>query len=326
MEKLAKKNIGDYSPNRRYDNDYKRLSWPKDWLIKLISLFFAIFLWYFVAGEDRVDMNVRIPVEIVNLPRDLVISNQFKDILDVTVSGPRSIIREISRQHISRSIDLSHATPGNIVIDNKNDSMSFPRGITVLRVQPSHIILLLDKLIQKDLPIRYLTMGRPAAEYELDGIDLEPKQLTISGPQTLIDKEADIPTKAIDLTGLSNAVTRQVFLKIPPELADLVGEPSITAHIKIKQKIVEREIGKIPIIVNGLSGNRQARLETKIVKVKVRIPLIMVNKHDNLKKLFKAEINAEAASGRQELKVKVTSKPGIFIEEIAPPTVGVTIK
>ena len=51
---------------------------PKNWVLKLLSFFFALFLWYFVVGEDKVDMNVTLPFELVNLPRDLVISNQFK--------------------------------------------------------------------------------------------------------------------------------------------------------------------------------------------------------------------------------------------------------
>ncbi|NOX25960.1 MAG: hypothetical protein GXP59_07605 [Deltaproteobacteria bacterium] len=303
-----------------------KLFWSRDWLIKLISLFFAIFLWYFVAGEDRVDMNVRIPVEIVNLPRDLVISNQFKDVLDVTVSGPRSIIRDIARQHISRSIDLSHAAPGNIVIDNKNDSMSFPRGITVLRVQPSHIVLSLDRLIKKTIPVKYVTRGVPAAAYELAGIDLNPDQLTISGPQMLLNQESNIPTKAIDLNGLSNTITRQVFLKIPPAIADLTGEQSVTVRIKIKKKMVARRVGKIPIIVMGLAKNRRVRLETRIARVKIRLPLLMVNEYRNLKKLFRAEVNADLPPGRYELPVNVSGQPGIIIEEIVPPTVGITIR
>ena len=80
---------------------------PKNWALMLLSFFFALFLWYFVVGEDKVDMNVTIPVEIVNLPRDLVISNQFKKQLEVTISGQRSLIRALTEQHISRSIDLS---------------------------------------------------------------------------------------------------------------------------------------------------------------------------------------------------------------------------
>ncbi len=326
MEKLAKKNIRGYQTAKLSWPSVRPRSYAKDWLIKLISLFFAIFLWYFVAGEDRVDMNVKIPVEIVNLPRDLVISNQFKDTLDVAVSGPRSIIRDISRQNISRSIDLSHATPGNIVIDNQNDSISFPRGITVLRVQPSHIILLLDKLIQKNIPIKYTVNGVPAKDYELEGVDLQPAHLTISGPQTIIGQVNNIQTKPIDLTGLSNAVTRQIFLTIPPKIADLVGEPSVTAHIRIKKIIVEREIGKIAIIVNGADNKNNFVLETKIVKIRIRLPLTMVHKYKNMNKLFRAEINSNGTPGHYELAVKVTSPPGIFIEEVIPATVGLTIK
>ena len=41
----------------------------KEWVLKGISLVLAIVLWYFVGGEDRVNKNVMIPIEIINLPR-----------------------------------------------------------------------------------------------------------------------------------------------------------------------------------------------------------------------------------------------------------------
>ena len=66
---------------------------PKNWVLKLLSLLFALFLWYFVVGEDKVDMTVTIPVEIVNLPRELIISNQFKKQLEVTVSGALPVFK-----------------------------------------------------------------------------------------------------------------------------------------------------------------------------------------------------------------------------------------
>ena len=41
-----------------------------------------------MVGEDKVDTTVYIPVEIVNLPKELIISNQFKKQLEATVRGP----------------------------------------------------------------------------------------------------------------------------------------------------------------------------------------------------------------------------------------------
>lgn len=321
MEKLADKQIKtNYRP--------PKLSWRKDWLIKLISLFFAVFLWYFVAGEDRVDMNVKIPVEIVNMPRDLIISNQFKNILEVTVSGPRSLIREIARSDISRSIDLSNAKPGNMIIDNKPDSISFARGITVLRIQPSHTILLIDKLIQKNLPIKAVTKGKPPREYELKRIILTPDHINISGPQNIIDKHKILPTKPIDINGLDQEVTRQIYLNIPPEVINLIGSPSITARIIIKEKMVEKKINKLTITVIGLAKGKKAVLKPRVVELKVRIPMLVSKSTLKPRQLFTARVDVSKISASQHsAAVKITAtQPGIIIEDVIPASVNVTIK
>ena len=75
MEKLAATQI----------KFWRNWPWPKDWVLRLISLFFAIFLWYFVVGEDKVDMTISVPLEIVNMPRDLIVSNQFPKNIEVTI-------------------------------------------------------------------------------------------------------------------------------------------------------------------------------------------------------------------------------------------------
>ena len=136
--------------------------WATDWGFKVLSLIFALMMWYFVVGEDKVDMTVYVPIEITNLPQSLIISNQFKKQLEVTISGPRGLVRSITNQHITRSIDLSNAKPGTQVFQNKPESISFPRGITIQRIQPANITLTIDKLLEKDLPIKPMVVGVPA--------------------------------------------------------------------------------------------------------------------------------------------------------------------
>ena len=173
MEKLVRQIIDSLSAVPR----------PKNWVLKLLSLLFALFLWYFVVGEDKVDMNVTIPVEIVNLPRDLVISNQFKKQLEVTISGQRSLIRALTEQHISRYIDLSKVSPGTLVIQHQPDSISLPRGLNILRIQPPTLTLLLDQLIKKELSIKPILVGKVDKYYKLDSVVADPPTLEISGPQ-----------------------------------------------------------------------------------------------------------------------------------------------
>ncbi len=319
MEKLVKQILTRYPG--------PKLSWPKDWAIKLASLFFAVFLWYFVTGEDRVDMNIQVPIEIVNLPRELVISNQFKTKVEVTVSGPRGMIRRFSRQEISRTIDLSDASPGNVVVKNDPDSVSFPHGIRVLRIQPSQIILLLDRLIHLEVPIKYVTKGAPAKNYELTDITLEPASLTLSGPEAVLGKTRIIKTHPIVLTGMKDSTIKQLSLNLSPEISELIGEPIVTAHVEIREKIVEQELWKIPITVNGLQPNQSATLSPTKVKVRARLPITMLNGREPPKTLFQAAINIESLEeGEYNLPIEVTPPPKATVELVAPATAKVTIR
>ncbi len=318
MEKLVKQILNHYQRTKP--------TWSEDWLLKLVSIFFAVFLWYFVTGEDRVDMNVQVPVEIVNLPRNLVISNQFKSELEVTVSGPRGMIRNISQDEITRTIDLSDVTPGNVVIPNNLDSVAFPHGIQALRVQPKQIILLIDQMIQKDVPIKLVTTGKLNKDYQLDEITLEPNKMPISGPEAIIGKDKNIRTIPISLNNLTGNTIKQVSLDLRPEVSNLIGEPVVTARLNISEKMIDQEIFKIPIMVNGLAPDQAAFLFPVKVKIKYRMPKKMTRSNVPYKDMFSAEVFVDSLpDGSHNLMVETMAAPKIIIKEVVPKTIKVNI-
>ena len=320
MEKLVKQII-DRSPRP------KSRSWPKNWALKTLSLFFAVFLWYFVVGEDKVDMTVSIPVEIVNLPHNLVISNQFKKELEVTVSGPRGLIRGISRQDVSRSVDLSKATSGTEVIHNELDSIRFPRGIRVLRIQPANTILLLDRLIQKNLMIKYITRGSPAPNYELVSIFLDPPSITLTGPQAVLESEKFLTTTPIDISGLNGPSLRQVSLDLKTSIANLIGESVVTARISIKEKTAERVIPSVPVTLGRFNEGLTYIVSPRTVQVVAELPLSIIENTDKLQTLFNAEVPAKSLPvGKHELKVEIRPLEQGRILKISPEKVTIEVR
>ncbi|MDA8166116.1 MAG: CdaR family protein [Desulfobacteraceae bacterium] len=319
MEKLVKQILG-HGPGGQ------PRPWTQNWTLKLISLCFAIFLWYFVVGEDKVDTTLFIPIEIVNLPRDLVISNQFKNRLEVTVSGPRGLVRGLTGQSITRPVDLSSATPGTVVVRNDPGSIPFPRGIKVLRIQPTHIIFLLDRLIQKDLAIKPIIEGTPPDGYQLGSIKLDPSTITITGPQAVLGKEETLITNPINVSGLTGPITKQVTLNLKPWVADLVGEPVVTADIKIREKTVERRIARLPVEASGRPGE-DYDLRPPTVNVRAELPLGLIKNTPNLKTLFLAQINlADLPPGTHQVPVQVNATKEVRIIDVSPATVAVRIK
>jgi YbbR domain-containing protein len=319
MEKLVRQIIAKISSYRR----------PKNWVLKLVSLFFALFLWYFVVGEDKVDMNVTLPVEIVNLPRDLIISNQFKKQIEVTVSGQRSLIRGMAEQHISRSIDLSKATPGTIVIQNDPDSISLPRGLNILRVQPPTLTLLLDRLIQKELPIKPILVGKVHKDFRLDSVTVDPLTLKISGPQAILDQEENLRTLPIVINGLSESTVKQVSLALKNEISDLIGEPVVAVRLNLSALKKEMKFTDIPIDFEHDKGKQTEmiyRLSPPTVSIKAEIPQGMIRKPNGLKSLFHAKIRPETLQpGSVKLKVLVEAPTQIKIISVSPDTVTLKI-
>jgi YbbR domain-containing protein len=294
----------------------------KDWLLKFISLVLAVGLWSFVGGEDRVDKNVMIPIEIINLPRDLVISNQFKKEIEVSVSGPRSMILEMNNRAITRQVDLSSATPGTMVIVNDIDQIPVPRGITVQRVQPSSIILSLDKLIQKKFPISARTVGNVADGYYIKELKMDPDVITIAGPQTILSQVDELHTRPINLEGMKQSAQRQVPLELDPAIVELIGETSVTAEIRIVLETVTRTLDKMSVhaVIDGVK--RKVKPET--VKVTANIPKKLLA--DNIDPKSLITVAAMQEEGDDQLKVKVIPRfdveVPIEIISIVPDTVS----
>lgn len=303
MEKLVLKRVARFLQTLFSARKWQRI-WSKDWVLKFISLVLATLLWYFVGGEDIVDKNVMVPIEIINLPRDLVISNQFKKEIEVTVSGPRSVIQDMSNKAVTRQVNLSNATPGTNVIENDNSSIPVPRGITVLRIQPSSIILTLDKLIQKQFPVTPVTSGEVAAGFEMVKMVMNPDVISITGPETILAQAKALMTDVINLKNMKESKQVQVPLDLEPSFVDLIGETSVTADITIKPKMVEKKVSRVEVKVEASVDGQIPEVAPKTVDVILKIPVLLLREERDLKKLFTVTATDSGDNG-EFLKVTV---------------------
>lgn len=278
--------------------------WSKEWLLKLISLCIAAMLWYFVGGEDIVEKNVMVPIEVINMPNDLIISNKHKRQIEVTVRGPRSAILEMGKGQKARQIDLSKATPGTRVEQIEKDSVPVSRGLEILRIQPSSIILSLDKLIKKEFPINAVTTGTISPGFELAKLQLDPDSITINGPQTILSQVDVLKTTPINIAGLSESTQFQIPLELNEALVDLIGETSVTADITITYDSIEKRIENVP--VRAMIEGFPLEVRPAAVAVTLKIPKMIIKKGMNFKDLISVTaVDDKTADAPYRMKVQV---------------------
>ena len=247
-----------------------------DWFLSILSILIALGLWYMVGREDVVDKTVTVPIELLNLPRDMIIASQFKRDIEVTMSGPRAAIEKMSASSVTRQVNLANAQPGTFVINNDTDSIPAPRGISILRVQPASILLSIDKLAQKYFPVVSVTKGEVAAGFQLDGLTMDPSGIPITGPETVLSQVEELRTKIIDLSGLKESKQTQVPLDLAPGIVDLIGNTSVTANIRVSVKTVEKVVPGVEINL-VLNGEKQ-KISPARADVLMRVPQTLANK------------------------------------------------
>lgn len=300
---------------------------PKNWILKLISLTLATMLWYFVVGEDQVDINIQVPIEILNLPAKLTIANQYKKNIDVSVRGPRSMIQELRNQNITRPVDLASAKPGTIVIKNDENSIPLPIGITILRLQPTNITLLLDELLEKQFPITPVTEGEVASGYVMQNISLDPNRLVISGPRSILERDIELKTYVINLDSLDHSTSLQVHLNLDPDFFDLIGETVVTAKIEVREKMIERTIENIPVNVRDSSG--PVTIEPNTISVTAKIPENLIKDSPEPAMLFRASVSSINVTSPRKIPLTISgvNVPGhepISILSVTPNEIMVT--
>ena len=271
---------------------YWRRVLAKEWFPVLISLILAIVLWFNVGGEETVDTSVMLPVEVINLPRDLVISNQFKKEIEVTVNGPRSLILDINKEKVTRQIDLSTATPGTTVITNDTDSIALPGAITILRVQPSSIILSLDKVVLKQFPVNPVTAGEPAPGYILKGLRMDPEVISVTGPETVLAQYEVFRTTVININGLRESATQQIPLDLEPAIVELIGQTTITADISIGLEVVEKEFSLE--FAEPVVGEQKT---VKNVRVRASVPKLLIDQNVPIRTMLNPTVLEDWESG-----------------------------
>ncbi len=277
----------------------------KNIVLKILSCILGASMWYFVVGEDQIDVTINVPIEVHNLPPQLVIANQFRKDIEATIRGPHRIIQEIRKLNVSRPVDLSGVEAGAIVIKNDGDSIPFPEGISVLRLQPTHITLLVDQLVHKDLAInRPEIKGEPESGYHLHALTMEPEKFTVSGPKSILDQQKELQTFSINLDGLDKPTTMQVPLRLTPQMLNLIGEAIVTVSLDIQESMLIKTVRGIPVNVRDTGLSFQA--QPSMIAAQAEIPENLIRDTPELAMLFRAFVNPPENREEKDVLVEVT--------------------
>jgi len=207
----------------------------RSWHFKLLAVFLAIIIWYFVVGEERAEVGLTVPLVLTNMPRELIVANNVPHGIEIRVNGPRSLVRSLSMENLSKSLDLANTREGAVSFSISSEGIPLPRGVKITRINPTQVTVVLQKLLTKKVSVRPRITGKPAIGYKVESIQVNPEQVEIAGPKDVVEKIDMLFTKPMDIQGLKEDLKERIFLDFRNYQIFLVREIPLEIEVKIKK-------------------------------------------------------------------------------------------
>lgn len=188
--------------------------------LKIISFAVSVLIWMVViANENPVITRTysNIPVTIAKSEIITNEGNTFRvlngtNVISVSVTAKTSIISKITSNDIKAVADMSNLDVYSrmlVPID-----VSVP-GYAVSKVEanPTNLQVQIEMETTKSFPITAKSSGTPRDGCEVGKLSVDPKQIEISGPESIVDTIAEV-TAAVDVTGLSKDTVEPATIAI----------------------------------------------------------------------------------------------------------------
>jgi YbbR domain-containing protein len=228
--------------------------------LKSISLVVALGLVVYTRGQlDETQRTIPVGV-VLRLPPESAHRELMTPIpanVHVTLVGPtRAIDRLIQTGMPPVELDLRDGQKETVFLEA--DMFSLPPDVEVKIIDPGSLSLQWQDVITRTIPVQASRAGQPAKSYEVRGqLEVEPKEVTVKGPASLVEVMQYARAAPFDVTGLTDGTyRRQLAIDDPPSRVRYMGPSSATVTAVIARRQTEATFQRRPIEVIGPPGAR----------------------------------------------------------------------
>lgn len=216
----------------------KKHKYMENLSLKVIALFFAVFLWLIVINiDDPVDTQTfdNIPVEVKN---EQVVKSKGKmyQILDgtenvsVKVTAKREILEKLTSSDFSAVADMQEMQINSLI----------PIKVSVKRysseckaeASPNNLVVEINDVKQNVFPLTVSVSGTPQNGCIIGNMTVNPEKITIKGSEPLVESIEKAVVK-VDVTGRADSGTVQGNLVLYDSQGNIVDQSKLSNNLNL---------------------------------------------------------------------------------------------
>jgi YbbR domain-containing protein len=204
---------------------------------KLIALVAAFGIWWNVSNEPDLATIVSVPVEYKNFPKDLEISSDIVEAIDLEARGPSGQLRNLHDSAIAAIIDFATVkSPGERTFTITTTELKLPRGIEMVRTIPAQLRFQFERRATREVTVNVPFSGKLPAGLSIAGVDVQPPQLEIAGPASHVANSGKLTADPFDLTNVTGDTEQTLAVYAAESEVRILSKP----QVKVKVRVVRR--------------------------------------------------------------------------------------
>ena len=218
----------------------------EDFYRKLIAVFFACLIWYFVNRHiSEVETFKNVKVDVVSQNTGQVFVSNYKPEISVEIRGPRKILNNLESKGIQVTINIEEElTPGSNEIRILKEHIKLPKGLLVESIITKVINVNVDTVVEKEVDVKLRYTNRLSDKYALlREPTVKPERVVIKGPSRRLAKIDYVDTRSIYIDPSRTtdfSVTTKVV--VPDDIE--MNYNNVTAYVELKKRI---EFKSLPV-------------------------------------------------------------------------------
>ena len=212
---------------------------------KLTAVGLAFVFWYFVQGEELLEIHRKVRVEFV-APKGYAIQGGNVRFRDTTLVGPRALLGNFSARPLEAQIQLSARSPGPLRFRISRDRLSGLDNRVKLTIHDPFLTVFMDEQLTKRVAVKEYLQGIPAEGYIVEKTVITPSYVVVTGLKSELKKLNFVMTEPIDIAGIQR--TRQFETSLQANgLQASVSTNKINVNLQVGEKSVNARFDNIPI-------------------------------------------------------------------------------
>jgi YbbR domain-containing protein len=235
----------------------------ENWVIKVLSIAVAIILFVFHQMSTLDQRFFSVPLDIES-HGNMIPASSYPRTVRVSIRGEASKLGPILEEDIEAYLDLdrySSRSTQKIPVQIRKKGTTLGIEPLEINVNPAIISMEVDHKLGKMVPVSLVLQGTPQQGYELVSYSLNPSQVQVYGPSTLLGNLNDLSTQPVDLEGRSEDFSATLSLLNQNPLLTVQRESVIEFHCSIRETFDVKDF-EVPITLTGLNPQFSATMST----------------------------------------------------------------